>query len=211
MIQEKFLATSENWLTPLQYEKPTNDKEYFQWVYDHNQEGLPLVRIDGFTLIPEKVYIRDFQSLRSEGVEAAWVSCDLSAYETTGDKTRRIVYSLVENHLPSAAQIGDKVFLFYQNQKLDAVVIGVHFIREAVKYDVELTFGSVKWDKQVKTRIYNIQSGFVSKDPANLPVNEDLQSAMEDMGQSIKRLADGSLAHHDLTVDWENLKKELLA
>jgi hypothetical protein len=103
----------------------------------------------------------------------------LEDYSTPDD------FTLQENKLLSAAQIGDKVYLFYRNQKLDGIVIGVHFIKETVKYDVELSFGSVKWDKQVKTRIYGVHSGFVSKNRKDLPLNEDLYNAVGDMGKFV--------------------------
>jgi hypothetical protein len=65
------------------------------------------------------------------------------------------------NELPSRNQIGDKVLFGMQPSDggwlcpVTGTIIGVHFFRSKVKYDLELG------DDQDKTRIYNVDSLYV--------------------------------------------------
>lgn len=63
-----------------------------------------------------------------------------------------------EIRLPSGHQIGDSVWLCFWSAKIVSEIHAVHFYESKVRYDL-IVFGN---DGQ-KTRIYNIDSAFVSK------------------------------------------------
>ncbi len=68
--------------------------------------------------------------------------------------------------LPSAFQPEDNALFCFDGAKIQAKVLGVHFYNGKVKYDLEL-YESPKEgnDSHYSTRIYNVDSAFVTKQP----------------------------------------------
>lgn len=60
--------------------------------------------------------------------------------------------------LPSAFQIGDSAFINFWSHEIGGEVCGVHFYNGKVKYDFKVFGGNGG-----ETRIYNIDSAFVSR------------------------------------------------
>lgn len=109
-------------------------------------------------------------------------------------------------------RIGEHVFLFYRNLRIEGNVIGVHLIKDKVKYDIELTFYSAKWAYPVTTRIYNVNSAFVTKNQHDLPLIEGLKDGTENMDESIRKalsVMPDSQQLKDIEGSWRWIKAEL--
>lgn len=66
-----------------------------------------------------------------------------------------------DNILPSAFQIGDTVTLTF-DETISAKVKGVSFKKSKVRYDLELLMHPNFGMKKARTRIYNVDSAFVT-------------------------------------------------
>lgn len=67
--------------------------------------------------------------------------------------------------LPSRLQITDPAYTF---GGMLAKVIGVRFVHQTVRYDLELSLVKEESGELIKTRIYNVESKFVSSDSKDL-------------------------------------------
>lgn len=71
--------------------------------------------------------------------------------------------------LPSQHQINDEVWFNLWSASVPSEVVGIHFYPGKVKYDLQLNMRASA-DGQSTTRIYNVDSVFVSKiHPDHLP------------------------------------------
>lgn len=65
--------------------------------------------------------------------------------------------------LPSAHQIDDSVWFNLWSTSVPSDVVGIHFYAGKVKYDLQLNMLTSNEDGEATTRIYNVDSAFVSK------------------------------------------------
>lgn len=63
--------------------------------------------------------------------------------------------------LPSAFQIDDEVQTCFDTLMTRGFIRGIHFYESKVKYDISLVVGQDESNKDITTRIYNVDSVFV--------------------------------------------------
>lgn len=98
-------------------------------------------------------------TITSKSTGEATASVDMSKEEVKefSSEILTVAYG-TGNTLPSAHQINDEVVVNFWKAKMNARVLGIHFYEGKVKYDLE-----VFSKEQDFTRIYNIDSAFVTK------------------------------------------------
>jgi len=95
-------------------------------------------------------------TIESKSTNGGTVSVDLSDQDL--DELIKHLLSRRPNNLPSAHTIGDAVFFNLWEKQIVAEVHAVHFTQSKVKYDLNLLS-----DDGYQTRIYNVDSAFVTK------------------------------------------------
>lgn len=91
------------------------------------------------------------------------------------------------------SKMGKRVFLFYRNLPLEGFVRGIHLIEGKggikVKYDVELSFYNEKWEiNPVTTRIYNVDSAYVSDKKSDLVLIHGVEQGMLNFDEAFSEL-----------------------